>query len=318
MASALYGPAGFYAAGAAPAAHFRTAVHASPRFAGAILELLRRVDAALGHPEPLDLVDVGAGRAELLSQLTAAAGPELSARLRLTAVERAPRPPGLPAAIDWVAEVPPLTGLLVANEWLDNVPLDVVEQTPGGPRLVLVAPTGAESIGGPPTAADAGWLASWWPPLLTGDRAEIGWPRDEAWAATVRRVRRGVAVAVDYSHRRTGRPRAGTLIGYRRGRAMPPAPDGSCDLTAHVALDACAAAGQAAGATGTLLTSQREALHQLGVTGRRPPVELARAEPASYLRALAAAGAAAELTDPAGLGGFGWLVQAIGVPLPLT
>jgi hypothetical protein len=24
----------------------------------------------------------------------------------------------------------------------------------------------------------------------------------------------------------------------------------------------------------------------------------------------------AELTDPAGLGGFGWLVQAVGVPLP--
>jgi SAM-dependent MidA family methyltransferase len=318
MAAALYGPAGFYRAGEPPAQHFRTSVHASPLFAGAVLTLLRRVDAALGQPEPLDLVDMGAGRAELLRQVAAAVDPELGARLRLTAVERADRPPELLAAIGWVAEIPRLTGLLIANEWLDNVPLDVVEQTSAGPRLVLVTPTGAESTGGPPSAADRGWLARWWPPLRTGDRAEVGRPRDAAWAAAVGQVDRGVAVAVDYSHRRDGRPRVGTLTGYRSGRVVPPVPDGSCDLTAHVALDACAEAGLAAGATATLLTSQREALRQLGVVGERPPVELARAEPVGYLRALAAAGAAGELTDPAGLGGFGWLVQATGVPLPLT
>jgi SAM-dependent MidA family methyltransferase len=317
MAEALYGPAGFYSGGAPPAGHFRTSVHASPLFAGAVLALLCRVDATLGHPDPLDLVDVGAGQAELLRQLAAAAEPGIAARLRLTAVEHAPRPPGLPAAIAWAAEIPPLTGLLVANEWLDNVPLDVVEQTAAGPRLVQVTPTGAESLGDPPPATEAGWLARWWPSLRVGDRAEVGRPRDEAWGAAIRRVRRGVAVAVDYGHRRDGRPRDGTLTGYRSGHAVRPVPDGSGDLTAHVALDACAAAGQAAGATGTLLTTQRDALRQLGVHGRRPPIELASADPAGYLGALADAGAAGELTDPAGLGGFGWLVQAVDTALPL-
>ena len=66
---ALYGQAGFYARGERPAAHFRTSVHASPRYAGAILALLRHADAALGHPDRLDLVDVGAGQGELLSQV---------------------------------------------------------------------------------------------------------------------------------------------------------------------------------------------------------------------------------------------------------
>jgi SAM-dependent MidA family methyltransferase len=95
-------------------------------------------------------------------------------------------------------------------------------------------------------------------------------------------------------------------------------PDGSRDLTAHVALDACAAAAAAtAGATGTLLTTQRAALRALGVHGTRPPRELASADPPAYLAALARAGQAAELTDPGGLGGFGWLVQSVGVPLPL-
>lgn len=337
MAAALYGPGGFYARGESPGAHFRTSVRASGLFAGAVRELLYRVDAALGHPDPLDVVDVGAGRGELLAALAAdpadpagpadptgpadPAGRQLAGRLRLSAVERAPRPDGLPPAVRWaaeVAELPQLTGLLLANEWLDNVPVDVVEQTTAGPRLVLVTPAGVESLGPPPDDADLDWLRRWWPPLRPGERAEVGRPRDEAWAAAVGRLRRGVAVAADYGHRRDARPRHGTLVGYRAGRLVPPVPDAGCDLTAHVALDACAAAGTAAGAGGTLLTTQRDALRQLGVRAGRPPVALASTRPAGYLRALSAAGEAAELTDPAGLGGFGWLVQAVGVPVPLA
>ncbi len=44
-------------------------------------------------------------------------------------------------------------------------------------------------------------------------------------------------------------------------------PDGSRDLTAHVALDACAAAPAL---PGTRLLTQRDALRALGVTGGRP------------------------------------------------
>ena len=66
---ALYGGDGFYARGERPAAHFRTSVHASQRYAEAILALLSHTDAALGHPERLDLVDIGAGQGELLSQV---------------------------------------------------------------------------------------------------------------------------------------------------------------------------------------------------------------------------------------------------------
>jgi hypothetical protein len=50
------------------------------------------------------------------------------------------------------------------------------------------------------------------------------------------------------------------------------------------------------------------------VDGTRPPLALASTDPAGYLRALAAASAAAELTDPAGLGAHHWLLQPIALP----
>ena len=336
---AQYGPAGFYRR-EAPVDHFRTSVHASELFADAVLELLRLVDGALGQPPRLALVDVGAGRGELLHAVWAHADATLRDRLRPVAVEIADRPAGLPPQIGWCAEVPPVEGLLLANEWLDDVPLDVVVRTPEGLRLVLVAGNGDEFVGDAPDPADLAWLAQWWPSATTTDpgtttvdpgtttvdpgtttvdpgsaRAELGRSRDQAWAAAVRQVQRGLAVAVDYAHDRSARPPDGTLVGYRGGRVVAPVPDGTANLTAHVALDACAAAGASAGAPHTLLPTQRAALHALGVTGRRPPIELARSAPPAYLRGLVRAGAAAELTDPAGLGGFCWLVQAVGVAL---
>ncbi|MEV0415356.1 SAM-dependent methyltransferase [Streptomyces sp. NPDC050448] len=302
MEAALYGPDGFYVrpGGPGPAGHFRTSVHASPLYAGAVARLLRWVDAELGHPQGLDLVDVGAGRGELLTGVLGALPAEVAARVRPYAVERAERPDGLDPRIRWVP-VPPegTTGLLFANEWLDNVPLETAEDG----RYVLVARDGTESPGPAVDGADLEWLERWWP---GAGRAEIGRPRDEAWAGAVATVDRGLAVAVDYAHTREARPPYGTLTGFRGGREVPPVPDGSCDVTAHVALDACA--GPEA-----VLLSQREALAALGVSGARPPLALASSDPAGYVRALASAGEAAELTARGGLGDFGWLVQPVGV-----
>lgn len=318
MAEALYGTGGFYSRGERPADHFRTSVHTSSRYPDAVLFLLDAVDAALGRPDHLDLVDVGSGQAELLTAVLRSAEPGLLGRLRLCAVELAPRPASLHARIHWQPTAPPaITGLVLANEYLDNVPLEVAELAPDGPRLVLVdSATGAERLGGRVGERDEAWLARWWPLREVGDRAEVGHPRCDAWAAVIRGLARGAAIAADYGHLAEGRPAAGTLAGYRDGHLVHAVPDGSCDLTAHVALDACAAAGACAGASATLLTTQRSALRALGVSGRRPPLELARSDPRCYAAALCRASEEAELLDPAGLGGFGWLVQTAAMPLP--
>ncbi|MFF4755159.1 SAM-dependent methyltransferase [Streptomyces sp. NPDC002514] len=342
--AALYGPDGFYRRPEGPAGHFRTSVHASPLFARAVARLLCLVDEALGRPATLDFVDMAAGRGELAGGVLAALPAEVAARARGYAVEVAARPAGLDERITWLSEPPAkITGLLFANEWLDDVPLEVAEVDDAGvPRLVLVREDGAERLGEPVAGAEAAWLARWWPlPPEEGLRAEIGLSRDVAWASAVARVERGLAVAVDYAHTVRSRPPFGTLTGFREGRETAPVPDGSCDITAHVALDACAAldpyaapvTGADADAYGeqdagapprtarTLpdarLLTQRDALHALGLTGARPPLALASTDPPAYVRALASAGAAAELTAPGGLGDFGWLLQPVGIPHPL-
>jgi SAM-dependent MidA family methyltransferase len=301
--TALYGEDGFFRR-EAPGAHFRTSVTASPRYAEALVELLARTE--------LDtLVDVGAGRGELLEQVH-----RLDPGITLLGVEVAPRPPALASDIGWTATLPSqVEGLMIANEWLDNVPCHVVEVDPDGvPRIVHVDPTsGQEELGA--ALSDAGvppsltaWCQRWWPlPPQPGLRAEVGTTRDAAWSDVVARLSRGVAIAVDYGHLRGSRPPAGSLRSYRRGREVDVLPDGSRDVTAGVALDAVAAA------TGGFLTTQHAALRALGVTGERPRLALATSDPATYLQSLAAAGEGAELTAEGGLGDFAWLVSSKGV-----
>ncbi|MFI9012248.1 SAM-dependent methyltransferase [Actinosynnema sp. NPDC053489] len=331
---ALYGPSGFFTRGEVPADHFRTAPLIGPELAEALLLLLDRVDFALGRPARLDFVDVGAGGGELAGAVRSSASGPLAARLVVTAVDVGPARsvPG----VRWRRDLPSsVCGLLVGHEWLDAVPCPAVT--------------------GPFTHP---WLDRWWP-VRDGERAEVGEPRDAAWADAVSRVARGAALAVDYGHLRedrvAGRYAGGTFAAYRGGRRVEPVFDGSCDLTAHVALDACA---EAAGGE-WVLVSQRDALGALGLAGTAPPPPLAGAavahaplaepdpatgsgtsiEPAglgtaagpgegtgvdgrgrvaaglAWLAAAERASRVAELRDPGGLGAFGWLLHGVGVPV---
>jgi SAM-dependent MidA family methyltransferase len=180
----------------------------------------------------------------------------------------------------------------------------------GGPAAADGPPAGDSLDGGCSDGLPSHSPSSRDPQPAEGLRAEIGLPRDAAWASAVATLDRGLAVAVDYAHFADARPPFGTLTGFREGRETAPVPDGSCDITAHVALDACALPG-------ARLLTQREALRALGVSGERPPLSLASTDPTAYVRALAGAGEAAELTAPGGLGDFGWLVQPVGIPDPL-
>jgi SAM-dependent MidA family methyltransferase len=308
--SALYGPDGFFRR-QAPAAHFRTSVHASPLFAGALVRLL--------HHAGLDtLVDIGAGRGELLAQVRA-----LEPSLTLLGVEVAPRPADLPADIGWTSALPEsVEGLVVANEWLDNIPCHVVEVDASGvARVVHVDPGSGEEVLGASLgdrsvpAALTAWCERWWPvtDAPQGTRAEVGTTRDAAWADVVGRVSRGVAIAVDYGHTLPTRPPLGSLASYADGRRVDVRTDGSRDVTAHVAVDSVAER------TGAGLVRQRTALERLGVSGRRPPLDLARSDPAGYLSRLGSAGEATELCAEGGLGDFWWVVSSVdGVRTPLT
>ena len=119
-------------------------------------------------------MDMGAGGGELLAGLATGA----PGRWSLMGVDVAPRPAGLPERVHWQRDVPSrVAGLVTAVEYLDVVPVDVVELTETGPRLVEVARrrgTAGSRAGRP----DLEWLRRWWPLAEIGDRAEVGHTRD--------------------------------------------------------------------------------------------------------------------------------------------
>jgi SAM-dependent MidA family methyltransferase len=315
--AALYQPDGFYRRPEGPAGHFRTAVHAgAPTLARALAALARQAGCRA-------VLDLGAGRGELiiaLAELGAGSGPGagVAAGLTLHAVDVVDRPAGVPAWVGWTVADPargdPLPPwpqslyddvLVVCWELLDVVPCPVLETDDDGLlRQVLVDPaSGRESLGDPAGPQELAWTRRWWPIDGSGGgeparRVEVGLPRDELWAAIAGRVRTGLLLAVDYAHRRDARPPAGTLSGFRGGRQVPPVPDGSCDLTAEVALDSARIAAQRVGAgPGVLLPQHAGLTALLGATAG--PSECPR-----------------ELLDPGGLGGFSWLLQPVRMPLP--
>ncbi|GAA4710276.1 SAM-dependent methyltransferase [Pedococcus ginsenosidimutans] len=305
---ALYGADGFYRDARGPAGHFTTATHGRTGavLAGALVALAREHDLTR-------VVDVGAGRGELLAHLHAVA-PDLHLT-GVDVVDAGEVQAGLPPGCGWVrstggAALPEdLTGLddalVVAHEWLDVVPCVVAQVDDDGVlrHVEVDGATGSEALGQPVGGDDLAWAREHWPTTTPGDRVEVGLARDRAWSTLLSRLHHGVAVAVDYAHRAGERPAGGTLAAYREGRTVTPVPDGSCDLTAHVAMD-------------TLdhdeLLDQRTALRGLGVDGSTPPHDLALREPQAYLRALELSSAAAALTAPGGFGDFLWAVKRVG------
>lgn len=284
---ALYGPAGFFVTNR-PRDHFRTSVTASPLFA----EGIHRIAAKQGLRT---IVDLGAGGGELLAHLHA-----FDPELELIGVDLAARPDDLPAAIRWLDDIPETEGMLIANEWLDNIPCEIVELDDDSiVRAVLVDPTtGHEELG---DRVESEWLDRWWRLPEPGLRAEIGEARDEAWAEAVSRVH-GFTIAVDYGHLQGSRPPFGSLSSFAGGFERDVIPNGSRDVTAHVAVDAVAQR------VGGNLERQGPALTALGLRGDRPPLDLAKSDPPEYLRRLGRASEAAELRAPGGLGDFWWIV----------
>lgn len=307
---ALYGERGFYRAPAGPAGHFATSTH--PPLGAVFAEAIA---ALADHEGVCRVVDIGCGRGELLTALHAIR-PDLS----LTGVDVVPRPDALPDQISWLVSpggpaLPPSLAdltevLVVAHEWLDVVPCPVLECDEDGRwREVLVDPaTGEEELGiGRCDPADLAWCDRHWPVDRgrAGDRIEVGRTRDLTWDSLCARVGNGTVVAMDYGHLRSGRPSGGSLTAYAFGQPVPPVPDGSCDITAHVAMDSLA---------GAEVRTQREWLHDLGLRAEHPPHELARRDPLAYLAGLNRMGVIAQLTEPTGLGGFLWAVRRLPEP----
>ena len=245
--------------------NFRTSIESGTEVARTLARLITDQHARRRGDDFL-VIDVGSGSGRLLEQLATLVPKDIT----LMGVDVRRRPSTLDPRIDWrQIEIDDSTenitgsdgdwvGVVIAHEFLDDIPCTVAELDEClVPRVVLVDEiTGSESIGpalhdtaarrllGHATDEHCRWLHEWWPATRPMARREIGIERERIWTKLTRIVSSGCAVAIDYAHRRddrsTGLWDAGTVRGFARGRPRSAIPDGSVNITAHVALDALA------------------------------------------------------------------------------
>ncbi|MGE3783029.1 MAG: class I SAM-dependent methyltransferase [Alphaproteobacteria bacterium] len=341
MAIALHDPEAGYYANRDPfgaAGDFVTAPEISQIFGELIGACLIDWWQRVGRPDPTILVELGPGRGTLMADLLRAsrAVPEFGRAVRLHLVETSPTlrdeqrrrlaaaaPDLAPQFAVNIDALPDGPVLLIANEFLDALPIRQFVRTPDGwcERFVALDPgaePGSERLvfaEGPESPV----LALLVPPKLRaaprGTIVEIG-PAAAALAASLgERLshRPGLAVFVDYGYF-PARP-GPTLAALRRHRAVSVLDSpGETDLSAHVDFAAFIEAAGAAGAVSHGPVPQRDFLLALGAEARLARLSR-RATPAQ--RAALTSGLM-RLIDPAGMGNL-FQVLALtspGLPVP--
>jgi SAM-dependent MidA family methyltransferase len=305
MEIALYGEHGFYNAGgqAGRRGDFLTSPEVGPLFADVLARAIDEIRARLGEPDDFTVVEAGAGRGTLARALA----PLVDARyvaVELSPAQRAehPRP------VESRAGFPegPITGVVIANELLDNLPFRlavydagwreafVIDDGRGGFAEVLAAPLDPQPSWLPPH-----------PPL--GARAPIH-RAAAAWVGEARALLTGGAViAFDYCFARTAQAALSpwrdwlrTYRGHERGGHYL-ADAGGQDITAQVCLDQLP--------TADAVRTQAQFLARWGIEelveeGRAAWRAAASRPTVEALRMRSRVREAEALTDVAGLGGF--------------
>lgn len=299
MSEALQHPQHGYYATRDPlgaAGDFVTAPEVSQVFGELIGLWCADVWARMGEPDPVLLVELGPGRGTLMADAVRAlaVAPDFRRALRLHLVEtsralRALQAKTLAAAEptwhDRLDQVPKGPALIIANEFLDALPIRQFERRGGGwhERRVGLVPddqTLAFVLDSAPSAS-AVLIPRSLEPAPEGSVAEVC-PAALGLAADLARrlmADGGAALFVDYGHLATAC--GDTLQAVRRHRYHPVLDSpGDADLTAHVDFQAFAAAAQSAGARVCGPVTQGDFLRSLGIEVRARQL-LTNASPAT-------------------------------------
>lgn len=348
--AALYGPGGFYTGGggAGRTRDYLTSPSLGPLFGAVVSRAIDECWVRCGRPDPWLVVEAGAGAGDLALAVLAAQ-PECRAALRYVAVEISPalravasdrlpaedpahllgplvpadeperrHRPGLGPVVAVLPEMPagPFTGMIIANELLDNLPFDVYERSAGEWREVRV--TASSDLGEiviPAAPEIAELLEKLAPGAPTG--ARVPWQAFAAswWRDAVASVECGQVLAVDYGRSTAEMAADGDwLRTYRHGGrgTAPLAALGTQDITTDVAVDQLQQVDPA-----VRVTTQAAWLENHGLDALTDAAAVAwRARAAvgdlDALRARSRVGEGTALVDTRGLGSFVALERVIG------
>ena len=296
MAMALHDPVdGYYATREpiGPTGDFTTAPEISQIFGELIGLWCAELWQRIGRPEPVILAELGPGRGVLMSDVLRAAGavPEFRRALRVHLVEASPLlraeqkrrlRDARPIWVDGVEELPDGAILLIANEFLDALPIRQFLRGTGewSERMVALGSEGElVFVDGPESRALSLLVPANLRRSPPGTAAEIC-PAALALAVTLgaRLAQQpGAALFIDYGHFPSA-PGA-TLRGVSQHRPTSPllAP-GTVDLSADVDLAAFAEAARRGGAETQGPVTQGRFLTTLGA-GLRLATLIERATP---------------------------------------
>lgn len=346
---------------------FVTSPEVGPLFGALVARAVDRVWSDLERPDPFVVVEAGAGRGRLAADFLAA-GPECAPALRYVLVERSAelreaqrellvlepgedalgpvtrdpdddpgdelrRAPatGVGPIATSLADLPAVacTGVVLANELLDNLPFRVVERTVDGWAEVRVASEdGGFSEVTVPAAPELEVAAA----LAAGEVGEEAVPvgarlpvplaaRD--WFQECGEILRdGALIVLDYAAPAAELLQRGvsgwlrTYRGHRRGGSPLDDPGGQ-DITIDLPVEFLAHAASTAGMTLQSNASQADWLRGLGIDdlvdeARAAWDERAHVGDLEALRHRSRVSEAAALLDPAGLGAHRVLVFSVG------
>jgi SAM-dependent MidA family methyltransferase len=335
MDRALYEPAlGYYRQRAdrpTNAGDFLTAPETHAIFGWTIARRIEQMWADLGEPDPFSLIEYGAGSGTLaisiLEGLHRLGSNHLLAAIRYEPVEanhhrladlnRRFEEAGFAdrlARIGSPAEGSvPVTGVLLANEFLDALPVHRFVVQGGELRELVVTwrDRFVEVVAAPSTPALAQRLADDGidpAKLAEGQVGEICLDLEPWLDEAAARLARGYVLAIDYGYEAAElygpRHLAGTLLGYRGHRVVddPFTDPGAIDLTAHVDFTALQVLGERRGLRSVALTTQSEFLVTSGLELElRALQESPETTAAEYLRARSGI---VRMLDPRHMGKF--------------
>ncbi len=241
-----------------PEGDFITAPEASQIFGELIGAWIAAGWQAMGAPAPFAVVELGPGRGLLMQDALRAmrAMPGLTGAMEIHLVEASPRlrkeqkqrlkPAGVPLAWhDGIDTLPPLPAFIVANEFLDALPVHHYERTGEGWRERRIT---LDAGGMPCFRADGSLLPpedvpAWARDLPEASIIELSPEREALATALARHVadHGGALLLIDYGHT-TPAPGETLQAVHRHRRVSPFFRPGESDLTAHVDFAAIARA----------------------------------------------------------------------------
>lgn len=334
MERALYEPElGYYASRSDRATRtgdFLTAPELHPIFGHALARQLHEMWQRLREPDEFGLLDYGAGTGALAVSLVdglAAMQSPLRDRLRYEPIEVGARAESVAARLAALGVARPETGrarvvgCVIANEFLDALPVHVVVQRGDRLREVLVAWQDGRfvEVQAEPSTPELGrWFEDAGVELVDGQRAEVNLAVARWIGEVERTLERGYVLVIDYGaepHELYGPARrTGTLRAFAAHRVSsdPLSGIGERDLTAHVDIGALERSAATAGLAVLGRTSQAEFLVGCGL--EELLVEAQASLPEQWEPRLLLRSVVRRLLDPRHLGGYFVSVLGRGVP----